>query len=268
MRTACEAKLNNIDIHSLFYEFDDFGQTTMQSKHLKGRLTASVAFAANWTKKLDILLPSIEAESDVKLENGELIDFEPITAMSKFIQVDELKHIFFSNLSNHIIIRNSTIQIPTTEIQSSALNLSAWGTHDFDNNIDYHVRVNLRELLSKKFIKNKKQQVDADGETVQDDGRGGSNLFLLVTGTADNPKVKYDVGAVKNKIKEDFKKEKFVLKGILKKEFGSKDAQPDGTEDNSTQPKEEKTPLFGKNKKKKEKKGTQTNEPQIEWNDN
>jgi hypothetical protein len=60
---------------------------------------------------------------------------------------------------------------------------------------------------------------------VQEDGRGGSNLFLLVTGTSDNPKVKYDMNSVKNKIKEDFKKEKFVLKDILKKEFGPKDGK-------------------------------------------
>jgi hypothetical protein len=269
IRTACEAKLSNIDIHSLFYEFDDFGQTTMQSKHLKGRLTATVAFAANWTKKLDIILPSIEAESDVELVNGELVDFEPVTAMSRFIQVDELKHIYFSNLSNHIIIRDSKIIIPSTEIQSSALNLTAYGTHDFDNNIDYHVKVSLRELLSKKFLKNKPKQVDADGEVVQDDGRGGSNLFLLVTGTAENPKVRYDVGAVKNKLKSDFMNEKFVLKVILKKEFGSKDGQEKGAEDNTNPLKEDKTPLFGKNKKKKEKKGaTQDNQPVIEWNDN
>lgn len=267
IRTACEAKFDNIDIHTLFYEFDDFGQTTMQSKHLKGRLTASVAFAANWSKQLDIDMPSIEAESDVKLENGELIEFEPVRAMSKFIKVDELSHIYFSNLSNHIIIRNSTIQIPTTEIQSSALNLSAWGTHDFDNNIDYHVRVGLRELLSKKFLKNKPKQVDADGELVEDDGRGGSNLFLLVTGTAENPKVKYDMGAVKNKIKEDFKKEKFALKDILKKEFGPKDGK-NKNEDNP--PKDSKILNFDTGKKKKEKKKSMApdNQPVIEWEDN
>lgn len=270
IRTACEAKLNDIDIHTLFYEFDDFGQTTMQSKHLKGRLTASVAFAANWSKQLEIDMPSIEAESDVKLENGELIEFEPVKAMSKFIKVDELSHIYFSNLSNHIVIRDRKILIPTTEIQSSALNLSAYGTHDFDNNIDYHVRVGLRELLSKKFLKNKPKQVDADGETVQDDGRGGSNLFLLVTGTAENPKVRYDVGAVKNKIKEDLKKEKFVLKDILKKEFGPKDAgnKDDGNNQNST-PKDDKMLNFDKNKKKKDKKNaTPDNQPVIEWDDN
>jgi hypothetical protein len=81
--------------------------------------------------------------------------------------------------------------------------------------------------------------------------------------------VRYDVGAVKNKLKSDFKNEKFVLKGILKKEFGSKDGQEKGAEDNTNPLKEDKTPLFGKNKKKKEKKGaTQDNQPVIEWNDN
>lgn len=267
--TACEAQFNNIDIHTLFYEFGDFGQTTLQSKHLKGRLTASLAYGSNWSKGLEIDMGSIVAETDVKIENGELIDFEPATAMSKFINIDELKHIYFANLTNHIIISNKLITIPTIEIQSSALNLSASGTHTFDNVIDYHVKVNMRELLSKKFLKNK-PQTDANGDNVEDDGRGGMNLFLWVTGTADNPKVKYDTKAVKAKIKENLQKERGSIKGILKNEFKAKEQKVDGAiiveEDKGPSVKD----LFKKKDKKAKtpQKQQQQQTPTIEWEEN
>lgn len=273
IHTACEAKFDNIDIHTLFYEFGDFGQTTLQSKHLKGRLTSTLAFAADWSKSLGIDMASIVAESDVEIVNGELISFEPAKAMSKFINITELDHIYFANLTNHIFIRNKLITIPSIEIQSSALNLMAYGTHTFDNVIDYHVKVNLRELLSKKFLKNKPRQTDADGENVEDDKKGGSNLFLLVTGTAENPKVKYDTKAVKAKLKEDIKTEKSNIKDIFKNEFKAKKKDPDVTEieedkgprikdmfkkkDKTKEPKEPKKPV-------QQPKG----EPTIEWEDN
>lgn len=48
----------------------------------------------------------------------------------------------------------------------------------------------------------------------------GMNIFLLMTGTIDNPDIKYDSkGAIQN-IKQDLKVEKQTLKTILKEEFG------------------------------------------------
>lgn len=269
IRTSCEATLSSIDIHRLFYEFGDFGQTTLQSKHIKGTLNATVAYSSNWSRNLDIDYGSIVAESDIAITNGSLVNFEPANAMSKFIDVDELKDIRFSNLSNHIIIRNKLITIPEMDIQSNVLRLTGYGIHTFDNMVDYHVKVGLRELLSKKFLKNKKPQVDANGEAVEEDGKGGTNLFLAITGPADDPKVKYDGKAVSAKIKQDIAKEKTNLKQILKDEFSRKNK--DGVQQTAPEDNEPKLRDIFKKKDKsepKKKKATTEQTPQIEWEDN
>ena len=45
-------------------------------------------------------------------------------------------------------------------------------------------------------------------------------VFILMTGTVENPIIKYDRKGLKQKIGEDLKAEKHSLKQILKEEFG------------------------------------------------
>ena len=66
---------------------------------------------------------------------------------------EELKNVKFSTLKNTIRIEHNIIKIPAMEIKSSALSVFISGTHSFDNEIDYQVRLLLSELISQKFRK-------------------------------------------------------------------------------------------------------------------
>ena len=104
------------------------------------------------------------------------------------------------------------------EIKSSALNITCAGRHSFDNEIDYHIKVLLNDLLSKKAKKAKKENEEFG--VVEDDGLGKTTLFISMTGTVDNPIIKYDRKEAVTKIKDDLKQEKQTLKTILREEFG------------------------------------------------
>ena len=143
----------------------------------------------------------------------ELIGLPP-----EFIELKDLENVRFSTLKNQIEIKNQIITIPKMEVKSTALNITASGTHTFNNEINYKVKLSLNELLAKK-AKQAKKQNDEFGE-VADDGLGRTNIFLSMTGTVDNPIIKYDSkGAIQN-IKQDLKVEKQTLKSILHEEFG------------------------------------------------
>ena len=73
-------------------------------------------------------------------------------------------------------------------------------------------------MLSKKAKRAKKQN-DEFG-TIADDGLGRTDIFLSMTGTVDNPIIKYDPKSAIQSIKQDLKAEKQTLKSILKEEFG------------------------------------------------
>lgn len=219
-RIRCHAHLEKVDITQMFQEFGDFGNTTITSKNLEGRLTSDLDFTARWIPGPYIDVASAALKADVIVENGRLKDYSPMQSLSKYLRVEDLSDIRFSTLSNRIEIANKIVYIPQMEIHSSALDLNLYGKHGFDNSIEYHFRILLSQLLSRKARKNNPElQVgDAVGQ-VQDDGLGRTTLFLVLTGTVDEPIFKYDKKDVKAKIASDFKKERQNLKDILHREF-------------------------------------------------
>jgi hypothetical protein len=174
---------------------------------------------------LDIDLNSIKTHADVTIENGRLVNFSPMQSLSSFLKVEDLQDIRFQTLHNQIDIANEVIYIPGMEIKSSALDLQLMGTHTFDNEIDYHFTIALADLVAAKFKKhNKGYDNQAEFGPVEDDGRGKTKVYVSLTGTVDNPVVKYDKRAMREKIAEDMKMQKAELKQIFKQEFNRNSA--------------------------------------------
>jgi hypothetical protein len=216
LKITAEGTFTGINIKELFYEFENFGQKTLEDKHLKGKVDATVNFSCIFSNTLEADLASLYVSSDLVISNGELINFRPMEALSKFIKVEELRQVRFSTLKNTIEIKDKTIIIPKMEVNSSALNIILSGKHGFDNHIEYYFNVLLKELLAQKFKKNRRQE--EFGEIIEEEG--GARLFLKMTGTVDDPIIAYDTKGVLGKMKEDMKKEQVNMKQILYEEFG------------------------------------------------
>ncbi len=221
---VCNARLTNVDIPRLFSEFNDFGQTSLQSRHMKGRGDATVQYASTLDNHLETDEGSVTAVADVEIRNGELIGFEPFQEMSRFLDEDELKNVKFSTMRNRIEIARKTVVIPEMEIQTSALNVKGYGSHTFGNEIDYHFSV-----LTSELRKNKRRKTPPPPTAVEDDGLGRTRLFLHMTGTVDEPVFSYDHRAVAKKIATDFKSEKKVFRDVIRKEFGKGKTQEEQT---------------------------------------
>ena len=215
---TCFSDITKINISTLFESLENFNQKTITDKNIKGIATAKVQFAAVLSPELKMDMKKLYAGVDMTIENGELNNVESMKSLSRFIELKDLENVRFSTLKNQIEIKNQIITIPKMEVKSTALNITASGTHTFNNEINYKVKLSLNELLAKK-AKQAKKQNDEFGE-VADDGLGRTNIFLSMTGTVDNPIIKYDSkGAIQN-IKQDLKVEKQTLKSILHEEFG------------------------------------------------
>ena len=215
---TCFSDLDNINITKLFYEFENFGQTAITDKNIKGIASAKIQFASEISPELKIDVNKLYAGADLTIDNGELNKVEAMKSLSKFIELKDLESVRFATLKNQIEIKNKMITIPKMEVKSNAINIVASGTHSFNNDINYRVKLSLNELLAKKARKAKKEN-DEFGE-VADDGLGRTNIFLLMTGTLDHPVIKYDSKSAIQNVKQDLKVEKQTLKTILKDEFG------------------------------------------------
>lgn len=212
------AKLDfrNINIKSLFQSFNNFGQDNIMAANLEGKASASIDYSCIWSKNLVAELRSLKIESNILIENGELINYKPLEKLSKFVELEELKHIKFKNLSNQILIKDQRLYIPKFSVQSTALNLDIAGSHSFSNQIDYKFTLLLNEVLGKKA---KKPQSNEFGY-IEDDGLGRTKLFIKMVGTVDDPKISYDKQELKKHIKSTVEEEKNTVKRLLNEEFG------------------------------------------------
>jgi hypothetical protein len=104
------------------------------------------------------------------------------------------------------------------EVKSSAADLSVNGKHGFDNAYEYHVKILLSQILSKKRMKNKSTITEFG--VVEDDGLGRTSLLLKIIGKGDEAKVGYDMKAAGTEVKNNMKKERQTLKTILNQEYG------------------------------------------------
>ena len=210
-----QSSFNNININKLFTSFNNFGQSTLVDKNIKGVATATVDFTGTWSNKLEVNEKSLKANCDLNIERGELHDFKPLESLSNYVSLDELKHIKFSTLQSKIEIKNRIITIPQTSIKNSALNINFWGMQTFDYDIDYHIQLLLSEYLNKK-----RKNRDEEFGPVENDPSNKRSAFILMTGNLDNPVIKYDKKGLKQKITSDIKAEKQTIRQIFKEEFG------------------------------------------------
>ncbi len=201
-------KLNGIYVDSLFYVFENFDQTFIQDKHLKGQTVADVSLEMTLNQNLRLFSETLIADIGVSIKNGELNNFEPMKKLSKYLDDEGLNKLRFSELKNDIHIEKKTIFIPPMDIHTNVTDIKVSGTHTFDQQIEYHIMAPLR---------NKKKPDNTEAQTaVEDDGSGNPKLFLKIIGSTDNYRIMYDTQAVKKKIGDDIKKEIQELKEIFK----------------------------------------------------
>lgn len=213
--TSASASLYNLDIQQLFHSFNNFGQEQISSEHLKGRVSGTSTFSANFDSAFKIHTPSIKSESSLTILDGELNAFSPLMALSSFIEVEELQHIQFETLENNILIKDSQVIIPVMDIQSNALDLSASGTHGFDNTYDYRIRLKLSDILYNKTKEAKRREFEVAAD--ESDTR---TVFLKIQNDGSETIVELDREKTAQKIRNDLKEEKSELKKILNEELG------------------------------------------------
>lgn len=210
-----DAKLYNLDIQQFFEAFNNFGQKQLTHEHLKGTISGTTIFSSRFDSTFSILTESILGESDIIIRNGELNNFAPIMALSRFVDLEELQNIKFSTLENTIMIKDSQVIIPVMDIRSNAIDLTASGKHGFNDQYEYRLMLKLSHLLYGKARRSKNSEF-----VIAEDENDTRTLFLKIYDEGSGSKVEIDREKAGNKIREDLKDERSELKNILNEELG------------------------------------------------
>lgn len=203
--------VQHAEIDSVLAMNDNFGQTFITNKILKGELTAQLKINFSMSNTGIIKKQSVNADINMSIKNGKLYQFEPLKKLSKFVNEEALTEVRFSELKNDFKIYNQTVFIPEMTIKSNITTMQIRGTHGFDNQFEYKLKVPLRNYRKKENLE--------DENAVENDGKGGLNLYLKIAGNPDDFKVSYDGKAVRQHIKERWQEEKKQFLQLFKKDY-------------------------------------------------
>ena len=208
MLTYFSGEVKNLHIDSLFYVFHDFDQTWLQSKHLRGQIDADFDVDMALRNSLSFLPDLFRARINARGINGELINFEPMQELSRLVKEEKLARLTFGELSNEFLIEGRKILIPSMEIRSNVSNITLSGTHTFDQQIDYRLKVPV-------FNQRKRDRDEAFG-AIEEDERGNVYAYVKIVGTTDDYKVSYDAATAAKSLIENIKSEGKVLMREIK----------------------------------------------------
>ena len=173
---------------------------------------------ASWNPGFIFAEEDLKVKSHLVIEKGELIQFKPLESLSDYVSLDDLKTVQFSTLENTIEIDNKIITIPTMEIKSSALSVFLSGSHTFEQEIDYRIKLLLSELMSTKFRKKNTQIKKTEFGELQENGKIFNTIYFKMTGNSENPKISFDGIRLREDVKKEIAKEKETIINILKED--------------------------------------------------
>jgi hypothetical protein len=200
-RLSISLNAKNVNMQQMFGAFGNFGQDVLTAKELQGTLYAKLRMESLLTKSLDIPTETVQAEADLRIDKGRLIDFAPMQALSRFAHLSELNDVRFERLENTLSISQRMITVPKMDIRSNVIDLELEGTHNFDNIIDFVVRMDLREAL---FAERKHRRSEFDNLIVET-SEGSPRIWVRMKGDAADPEITLDRSQVRRTIGEQLR---------------------------------------------------------------
>lgn len=209
-----------VDMYELLDKTDNFGQTTLTSKNLRGQLNAIVKINAYWDSTAVFDYDKLNVVADLNIKKGELINFELMKSLGTFVKLKDLDHIRFNELSNQLQIKNKELLIPAMFIQSNAINLLLSGKHGFNQDFDYKFKINAGQVLAQKMKKYNPKLALIPARK-----KGIFNIYCSVFGNINKEEYNYKLGKkhAKKQLETDLKQQISSLKNTLKNEFEKSD---------------------------------------------
>ncbi len=146
-----KAQLVNVNVNKIFTAFNNFGLKSPTDKNIQGSLTADVTMQGGVTTKAQIIPDELKGFIKFNLENGQLVDFEPVQKISETVfKKRNFSDIQFADLHDLLEINGENIIVNRMEIHSSVLTMFVEGNYNMKSGPDLSIQVPLSNLKSNK----------------------------------------------------------------------------------------------------------------------
>ena len=203
---------DHLDLQTMMAQCENFGQEVITDQNLRGRLTGRMVLWAYWNDKGEFDMNRLHAFADLQGKDGEMVGLKMLEDFSTFVHLEDLRRVKFTNLQNYLEISKQKLYLPAMSIQSNALNLTLSGTHTFNNDINYKMRINAGQVIMNRMRKHDNGLDPLPSE------QGLFNLYYSVVGNLDQ----YDMKRGKKAVKAEFEQSegrKRIIAAALDAEF-------------------------------------------------
>jgi len=152
-RFNLKTRITNVNVQNLFFAFDNFGQSTITDKNLRGTFYGGTSISGTMYDNGKIVPRSFRGTVNFDIRNGALIDFEPMKKVGAFAFPNrDFSNISFLNLKNTLTIQGDRVIIPPMEINSSVLKIFLEGIYSFGKGTSMAMKIPLRDPRKEELV--------------------------------------------------------------------------------------------------------------------
>jgi hypothetical protein len=188
---------NKVDLDKLLFKFENFGQDYLINENLHGLVSGTITSKFLVHPDLTPIIEKSEANMNLTVYQGRLVDFAPLQAMGDYFKDRNLRNVRFDTLANTFELKEGILNIPSMNINSSLGFIELSGKQSLDMNMEYFLRIPLglvtqvgfRSLFGGKSA----GEIDPDREdaiVVRDQNRRVRFVNISMKGTPDD----YQIG--------------------------------------------------------------------------
>jgi len=150
---ALKANVARVQVAPFFESFGNFGQATITHKNIKGDLFVQADVTGAVTDKGTMVPSSINGTVNYDLQNGALIEFEPLKNVGRYVfRRRNLSNIKITSLKSSLDIQGDKIRINPLNLSSDAINANIEGTYALGKGTDIDVDIPLRNPKNDELI--------------------------------------------------------------------------------------------------------------------
>ncbi|HEU0126184.1 MAG TPA: AsmA-like C-terminal region-containing protein, partial [Flavobacterium sp.] len=153
------AHVNRVDIASFLKSFNNFGIHSFSPKNIRGRLSSNANVTGLMSSKGDLIVNSMRGKLDFNVNQGALLNFDPIMKIGKFaFPLRDVENITFSDLSGSLNLRGEQVDINKLTISSSVLNFDVDGVYSFGRGTNLALTIPLRNSKNDAQLATKEER--------------------------------------------------------------------------------------------------------------
>jgi len=155
-RFKVNTDINSVHIDQLFYAFDDFGMQALNSKNLRGILTAKANLSGNILDNGKVAPKSLYGTVGFELKQGALVHVSQLEDIGNIaFRKRDMGNITFENVKNNFTIQGDKVLVPPMQINSSVLYMDVSGVYGMTSGTDLYIDVPLRNPKKDEDIDDK-----------------------------------------------------------------------------------------------------------------